>query len=228
MFSRLVRGFTLIELLVVIGIIALLVAVMLPALSAARQAGISAECRSNLRMIGISNTLYAADWKDRHVGFSSGTDRKVLLFPYTLSGQNNAQVDIEQLWNCDAIEFPGEQAGYGFNTKLNFQRMGLIADPAATVDIGDAGINDVLKPILSTHMYAPSSQTDGATGLALTIGRPNPRHQGKVVSVAFVDAHVEALPMAAPFYPGEPGVWFGNNITNINDPNYKDQLWDLN
>lgn len=219
-------GFTLIELLVVVSIIALLVGILLPALSAARRGAHAVKCLANVRQIAAAAVMYAIDNRDTFIGWSAGQDRKMLLYPYAMSGQSNTDTGPDQIWDCPAIENIGVEASFGFNTRLNWVLTAMIQRPAETVFLGDGGINDVLKPILATHLYPPSTQTDGATGLALTIGRPNPRHSDQV-NVGFADGHAALTAMRMPFYPDKPGVWFGNGITDPLHPEYKDESWDL-
>ena len=57
------QGFTLVELLVVIGIIAVLVSLLLPALNKAREAAMRASCLSNLKQIATLLNMYATEYK---------------------------------------------------------------------------------------------------------------------------------------------------------------------
>ena len=67
-------AFTLVELLVVIGIVAILLAILLPTLARARQSARQTKCLSNLRQIGFADSMYLVQCKDWHTpgywGFS--------------------------------------------------------------------------------------------------------------------------------------------------------------
>jgi len=103
------KAFTLIELLVVISVISVLAALLLPALSRARESGRGTVCLSNLHQIGIALQVYVGDYNNRLPSMSDiypGVTNEFLGPDLVLSNQLG---NVRVLY-CPSDKWPGDKA----------------------------------------------------------------------------------------------------------------------
>ncbi|HBG28009.1 MAG: hypothetical protein A2Y10_17430 [Planctomycetes bacterium GWF2_41_51] len=128
-------AFTLVELLVVISIIALLLAVLLPSLSKAREQSRRTVCRSNMRQIAVSNFTYAASHDGKllsknplgHVWNANGYD---LLFPSNVDKTQFLDIlvpKVYKLYSCPSTKLYSPEP-------VEYRGVCDPADPDGTVD----------------------------------------------------------------------------------------------
>ena len=124
------RGFTLIELLVVIAIIAILAALLLPALASAKRRAKLAQCQSNFHQIFIACSAYANDYND--------------YFPVCTVGADNAPPAFNHLGDAHYTYYLGQWPGLP-NTPIK---------PGVQPNINNRPVFDCLGYLYETHEVA--------------------------------------------------------------------------
>jgi prepilin-type N-terminal cleavage/methylation domain-containing protein len=120
------RGFTLVELLVVIAIIGVLVALLLPAVQAAREAARRAQCQSNIKNVALAVLNYESAKKNLPVGMSFDPAL------YRSKVQNQLK-EYGPNWVIFTLPFLEQQSTYNtFNLKLPINNDGAGVNPTDT------------------------------------------------------------------------------------------------
>lgn len=193
-------AFTLIELLVVISIIALLIAILLPTLSAARQASQDLRCVANLKQIGVAYHVYTAEEKDymphQQVSTSALWLNRlwpiVMNTPHTPVWTDPPEHMIGTVFECPRVlhRDPEDLAERGFALAPAVRSYGINYRP---VDNDMTTWEQLVDPTTPLSRIAVTADNYSSSTLyRSTLAR---RHGYRAINTLYVDGHAEALPL---------------------------------
>lgn len=144
-------GFTLVELLVVISIIALLLAMLMPALQRARESAKTIVCRQNTKQMGVASALYSNDYGDAIVSSDAAYN-----YP---AGSPPSQLH-DYMWYDTLMPYIGTKAAaYGTALKWKKGNVQVFKCPSQTdaFALQNGGILYGMDPINCTQFYDPGT-----------------------------------------------------------------------